>query len=59
MMAYLQPIILWAALPLAFLLVVATIDALATVIKSSEQRMDPNKYASTELESDTGACRQA
>lgn len=41
MTPWFQPIILWAALPLAFLLVAATINALATVIMSSEQRIDP------------------
>lgn len=43
MMSWLQSIILWAALPLAILLMVATIDVLATVIKTSEQRIDPNR----------------
>jgi hypothetical protein len=43
MTAWLQPIILWVALPLAFLLVVATIDTLATVIKITDQKFDPDR----------------
>jgi hypothetical protein len=43
MMSGLQPFILRAALPLVFLLVVATIDALAMVMKTTEQRFTPDR----------------
>jgi hypothetical protein len=37
---WLQPIILWAALPLAILLVVATVDTMVAAIKTAEQGYD-------------------
>ena len=42
MIHWLQSIILWAALPLAILLTAATIDALVTVIKTSERQINTN-----------------
>jgi hypothetical protein len=36
MMYWFQPILLWAALPLAMLLVIATIDVLTTVAKTTD-----------------------
>lgn len=42
-MSWLQSIILWAVLPLAILLVVATIDAMTTVVKTTDQKYNPDK----------------
>jgi hypothetical protein len=39
MMSWLQPIILWAALPLAILLTAATIDALVTISRTSNDKL--------------------
>jgi hypothetical protein len=43
MMPWFQPIILWVALSLAILLIVATIDAIATFIKTVAPRLDPDR----------------
>ncbi|MDT4952781.1 MAG: hypothetical protein QOJ02_919 [Acidobacteriota bacterium] len=43
MMPWFQPIILWVALPLAILLILATIDVIATVIKTAALRLDPDR----------------
>lgn len=42
MVAWVQTIILWEALLLAILIVVATIDTITTVIKITEQQYDQN-----------------
>ncbi len=42
MMSWIQPIILWAALPFAILLIAAIIDALVTVIRTSERQINTN-----------------
>jgi hypothetical protein len=39
MMSWLQPIILWAALPLAILLTAATIDILVTISRTSNDKL--------------------
>src|SRR2546421_89970 len=49
-MFWLQSIILWAVLPLTILLVVATIDAMTTVIKTTDQKYNPDKYVRKKVE---------
>jgi hypothetical protein len=45
MTSWFQPIIIWAALPLAFLLVLVTINALATAIECTDQEFDPDRLS--------------